>query len=104
MSYIVTLIVLSAVVYRTARFVVLDSLIDKTRERVFVWLVTREHIAWHKLHELLGCPFCITIWFAAAVVAIHHNFVDPLPAPIWTWVAVAAGSLLWWRAIDWEDE
>ena len=102
-SYLILVIILSAVTYRIARFVVLDSLIDGTRNWVLGWLEMHPNLFWSKLHEILGCPWCITVWVSAAVVAAQHLVVDPVVVPIWTWLAVSTGSLIFWRIVDYDD-
>lgn len=69
------IIILSLVTYRVARFLVLDTLIDGTRDRVIDGLERRvgeardaerkSAVAYEKLIDLIGCPFCITVWVAA---------------------------------------
>lgn len=103
-NYLIFVIVLSLVVYRVARFIVLDSLIDGTRENITVWLGHRSHRWWHKLLELIGCPFCVTIWISAFTLIAYRIFVDDFPIPVFTWLAVAAGALIPWRIIDWEED
>jgi hypothetical protein len=101
MSFIVLLIVLSAVSYRVSRFLLLDSLIDETRNSVLEWLEMHPNRFTLKLLELLGCPYCVTIWVSAATVGVTALFVeDPIPMPVWTWLATATGSLVFWRWID----
>jgi hypothetical protein len=111
-DWIVLTIILSAVTYRVGRFIVLDTLIDGTRDKVYSvleyreqdWedLPSRRNIYWGKLRELLGCPWCITIWVAAFTV-IAAEFFTSIPMPLFTWLAVATGSLVWWAIIDSED-
>jgi len=100
MSYLVLLIVMSAVTYRVSRFIVLDTLIDEPRNRLLSWLELRPTRLWTKLLELFGCPFCITIWVSAGTVALTAAVGYDIPVPIWTWLAVATGALLFWAAID----
>jgi hypothetical protein len=100
MSYLVLLIVLSATVYRISRFIVLDTLIDEARNCVLSWLELRTSMFWSKIHDLLGCPYCITIWISAAAVAITDIWITGVPMPVWTWLAAASGALLFWAAID----
>ena len=102
-SYIVTLIVLSAVVYRVSRFIVLDTLIDGTRDKTVDWLERHPALFWTKIKELLGCPWCITIWVAAATVWAQHVFVADVPMPVWTWLTVSTGGLVFWAIIDSEN-
>lgn len=100
MSYLVLVIILSAVVYRLARFLVLDTLIDEPRNCVLAWLERRPTLFWSKILDLLGCPWCITIWVSAAVVAATDIYGISVPLPLWTWLATATGSLIFWNILD----
>lgn len=93
---------LSATVYRIGRFIVLDTLIDEVRDKVYEWLELRGTKFWMKILELLGCPWCITIWVAAAVVAVTDIYIS-VPLPVFVWLGSAAGSLVFWAIIDSED-
>lgn len=99
MSYVLLLVVLSAVTYRVGRFIVLDTLIDSPRNKVIDWLLGRKKNWSLKLAELIGCPYCITVWVAAGAVALTALF-QPIPYPVWTWLTVATGSLVFWAIID----
>lgn len=104
MSLIELIIVLSLVTYRVTRFFILDSLIEVTRDRVYVWLETHPNRFTMKLIELIRCPYCMTIWVAAGAVVIIDVFTDQsVPMPVFAWLAVAAASLVWWRIIDPKD-
>lgn len=98
MNYLVLLVVLSAVSYRVGRFLALDTLIDGTRMRLLNWLVTRGFVA-RKIADLIGCPYCVTIWTSAGAVALTTLYVD-VPLPVWTWLAAATGALVFWAIID----
>lgn len=120
LSHLILIIVLSAVTYRVTRFIILDSLIDGWRKSFYEWalsplsdfdrtLVLDQHIddpldelpAWRKkLYQLFSCPFCISVWVAAGAVALQHLFADDAPTPIWTWLAVATGGLIFYAIID----
>lgn len=100
----------SLVTYRVARHIVLDTLWDNTRTKLIDKLQppeTREPkirqpyrlVKW-KLGELIGCPFCVTVWVAAGVVFAHRLFVDDVPIPVWAWLATAAGGLVVWAIVD----
>lgn len=93
------LVILSLITYRIARFLILDTLIDTPR----IWfhqVLIGKPAAWRmKLYELITCPYCLTIWIAAAVVAIADIFYS-IPAPIGMWLAAAAGSLIAWNIIE----
>lgn len=102
---LITFVILTAATYRIARFVLLDDLINGTRDKFYVWLAEPEKLNLVKLKgtELFSCPYCITVWIAAAVVAfwslvVHDEWIG------WSfllvWPAVSAGSLVWWTVID----
>lgn len=101
-------VVLSLATYRVARFLVLDSLIDGPREALHAWLTKPESLSvWRwKVAELMGCPYCVTVWVAAANVL----FWSLLVADSWVgwafllvWPAVAGASLVPWAYIDDEE-
>lgn len=103
-------VIWSLVTYRVARFIVLDTLWDDTRERMLDWLQPPEHrepsfrrpyqLAKHKLGELIGCPYCVSVWVAAGVLLAHRIFVGAFPIPVWLWLATAAGGLIAWAIVD----
>lgn len=106
---LVLIIILGLVTYRVARFIVLDTLIDGTRDKVIDWLERRQSVAlnadksgllWAKLVDLIGCPFCITIWISAGAVFATRIFVGSFAMPVWVWLATAAFALLPWNYID----
>ena len=107
---LITFVVLSAVTYRVGRFLLLDSLIDELRDKLYLRLtvggteVGSPVAAWRmKLIDLMTCSYCITIWIAAAVV-VFWSLVVRGEWIGWefllVWPAVAAGSLVWWTYID----
>ena len=100
MSYLVLIIVLSAVVYRVSRFIALDTLIDGTRDKAIDFFERHPSFFWGKIRELLGCPWCITIWIGAFTVIAQYIFVGDVPMPVWTWLAISSGALVFWAIID----
>jgi hypothetical protein len=113
------LILCSAAVYRISRFVVLDTMIEGTRDKITTRLATatdsqgRRRVInkgeaafeliplWRrKLLELIGCPWCVTVWVAGAVTLLTHFIVEPVPAPVWFWLAIASLALVLWAIID----
>lgn len=83
----------------------LDTLIDVPRDKVMGWLEMHPNRLNAKILELIGCPWCITIWVSAATVIVHNYVVDNgVAVPVWTWLAVAVGSLLLWHVLDSEPE
>lgn len=99
------------VVYRVTRFVILDDVIEELRDRVLNKLLDgleedqlRLLPLWRrKLYTLLNCPFCVSIYVAAGVTLAHRWVVEPLPVPVWWWVAIAAASLVAYAYIDSDD-
>lgn len=104
---IVTIIILSAIAYRTARFIVLDTLIEETRDKVHAHLASHPSMLNLKLQELLGCPYCVTIWTSAFATVFWSLVVDRNWygwAFIGVWLSAATGALVLWTYIDSEDE
>lgn len=103
----VDLVVLALATYRVGRFIVLDDLIAGWRDRFLGWLMSPAAPSlWRfKLEQLLTCPYCITIWVAAAAVGFWGWLIAPWPGwaflPIW--LAVAAGALIAWYIVDRDD-
>ena len=109
MNALLLFVVLSAVVYRVSRFIALDALIDGTRDRFTGWLTktgtaakagSTKRMLCEKVLTLLGCPWCVTIWVAAATTVAHRLFVGALPMPIWWWLVTATGELVFWAVIE----
>jgi hypothetical protein len=94
-------VLLGAVTYRVGRFIVLDTMIDGTRDKMIGWLEARsEKLLYRKLVELFGCPFCITVWVSAGAVATTRLFAGPIGMPVWVWLATATSALVFWRVVD----
>jgi hypothetical protein len=114
--YFFLFLLLSLVTYRVGRFVVLDDLISGLRNSLLTWLERpgkerEKPPPWstlrdapplwrHKVSQLLGCPFCVTVWVAGGAVAVTHFLVDPLPVPVWWWLGVAGAAVLPWAITD----
>jgi hypothetical protein len=99
-SDLILVVILSAVTYRVGRFIALDSMFEGTRERVYAWLLGHDRFIWHKIAELLGCPYCITVWVAAATCFAYRVAVEPFAAPVFVWLAVSTGALIFWAIVD----
>lgn len=100
------LVVLAAVVYRVARFLILDELINEWRDALHGKLADHPNKTTIKLQLLMTCPFCLTIWISILVTLAW--FLGPTADwPGWAWpyymLAVATGSLVFWRILDNED-
>lgn len=125
MTDLLVLLLMSLTAYRVARFFVLDTMFGALRERFLDWLSTGEDVGGdrrpinphadpvafsrlplvrRKAYELLTCPFCFTVYTAAGAVAVWDLWGGSLPMPVYWWLAVAAGALIVWRIIDWEDD
>jgi hypothetical protein len=104
-SYFVLVLVLSAVTWRVTRFLILDTLLDTPRDWVHLWLQTPHPKRWVyalkiKVFELISCPYCTSVWVAAGAVLLTRPFVDGIPLPVWTWLAVATGAMIIWDYVD----
>lgn len=57
--------------WRLTRLLAVDSLLAGPRGRVQRWAVERRYHKrrGYKLDDLAGCPHCLSVWVAAAVVA-----------------------------------
>jgi hypothetical protein len=104
LDLLILIVILSLTVYRLGRFVVLDTMFEGTRAQVFGRLMMREHLFWHKVAEMLGCPYCITVWLSAGACLAWRWTVDPFPAPVAVWLAVCTGSLIFWRIMDFQPD
>lgn len=98
------IVLLSLVCYRVTRFAIDDSLIDAPRW----WLEDKlkghwsemDRPAWRqKFLDLLGCPYCMSVWIAAGAVVITNQLIS-VPLPLWTWLAVCGATMVWWRLIE----
>ena len=83
-------VLMALATYRVARFLVDDGLIVEPR----IWLHTRllmsaenSRLA-YKLHELVSCYWCLTVWISAGVVVSVDQFTS-VPLPWLQWLAVA---------------
>jgi hypothetical protein len=98
-------VILSAVTYRIARFLILDELIEELRDSFHAKLTEHPNRLTIKLQILMLCPFCLTIWVSAGVSAYWYTLVDEWPGwafPVYV-LAAAAGSLVFWNYIDKKD-
>jgi hypothetical protein len=97
------LVIMSAIVYRLTRFVVIDAIFDGPRAAVHDWLLDRKKPWALKVHEGLECNACMSVWFSAAVVAGVDIYGVSVPLPAITWLACATGALVFAIIIDPED-
>lgn len=92
--------VLSLVTWRVTRFVLHDTLIEGLRSKVLRRLGATPQRLWKlKLMELLTCPYCFSVWVAAATTAAWDAY-GSVPAPVAVWLAVAGGTMVVWRWVE----
>lgn len=101
-------IVLGLVTYRIGRFILLDSMIDGTRDRVYTWLNSVDKPSNFKLWvlDLMTCVYCLTIWIAAGAVTYWSLLIrDEWLGWSWpvVWLATATVALVPWAYIDSKD-
>jgi Protein of unknown function (DUF1360) len=100
MSGLSLIVVLSLACYRVTRFVIRDTLWEHWRVKLGDRILGTSPKLWRdKLYDLLHCPYCLSVWVAAATVAAADGFVS-VPLPLFSWLAVAAGSLVVWRVVE----
>lgn len=95
------IVLLSLATYRITRLIVEDTIWHTWRVRLHAAILGsgKQRLWRDKLHELISCPFCISVWVAAAVVAATDAFTS-VPLPFAAWGAVAAGALVTWRIVE----
>ncbi len=103
-----SLILLPFAVYRITRFFIMDTVIDGTRDKIHNWLLRPNDdqevpLLRFKAHELLSCPYCLSVWVAAACVVFWSLVI----ADQWIgwsflifWPAVAGAALVPYEYVD----
>ena len=106
MRTVLTLLVLmSLAIYRVTRFIVADSLIAEPRARVLHALArnSSRRSPWGpldgKLHDLLACPYCVSVWVTLGVV-LGTDAVTSVPLPVLFGMAAAGGAMTAWRFVE----
>lgn len=80
-------------VWRVVVFVRQDGLIEGTRNKIFVKLAQRQKLWSDKLIYLIGCQWCLGIWFAlVATFAWLPNIKFSVTSFVVTWLALAGTS------------
>lgn len=105
LELLVASILIGAAAYRVGRFIVLDTLIEVTRDRFHFWLMSEPTLWREKLHALLSCPFCVTIWTAGLGQLYWAWLIASWPGwwfPI-LWLTSATVALMFWTYIDSDD-
>jgi len=86
-------IITALAVWRLIVFVRQDSLWEGTRTKLTVRLMRKDTLPRTKLLDLLDCPWCLGIWFAAAAVAVWSIEVEFTPVSgVITWLALAGSA------------
>lgn len=76
--------------YRLCRLVAFDGITEPLRAAATKRLGAKHPM----LLELMTCPWCLSVWFGAALVAAVDAFYPlPLPALIWPVASAGAGLL-----------
>jgi hypothetical protein len=113
MSEFFLFIVLSLTVARTTRLITEDTILDEPRQ----WILKRiwgrgkpddiHESSWTppywqgKLHYLLTCPWCCSIWVSAGALGATYLFTDySIPAPWFWWPALAMLAVIF---LEWTD-
>jgi hypothetical protein len=94
--------VCALVVYRVTRFFLKDTLIDEPREWVYEKILSKQAVWRDKLYELLDCPYCLSIWFSAATIAVADRYTS-VPLPVFAWLATAGLCMVVWRIVERDD-
>lgn len=106
------LVVMSLVVYRVTRFMSLDSLIDEPRDWVIAKLLAGDtyweddeewpsNIWKRKALQWIRCPYCQSVWYAAATYLVWREWGDTVVVEIlYAWLALAAAAMLVYRYTD----
>lgn len=71
--------------YRLARLVIDDTILSEVRPQ----MMAKAHEIHPKLHELMSCGYCLSVWFAAALTARRRG---------WFMAALAASGV---AAVAW---
>lgn len=80
--------------YRVTRLIVTDTITAPPRDALFAWLGARASKRWASwLLDLLGCPWCTSVWVAGAAVAVLAAV--GLVAVGSGWAAVVLAGMYW---------
>lgn len=106
MSYWTFVLVGALVTWRVTRFIIADDLIKGTRSRVRLMLDRpfnnrRKDFLADKAWTLMTCAWCVSIYVSAGYLLLSRwLIVNSIPMPVWTWLAVAALSILPYQFAD----
>jgi hypothetical protein len=72
----VNVLVDALAVFRLVHLIQRDSILDTPREHLDLWLQER---GLDRTAELLGCPWCLSVWCAIGVVGARRMFPRAWP-------------------------
>lgn len=97
------IVCLALAVERCTRFVIKDTLWAEMRRNLHGRIIgdtATDESGWRsRLFELITCPYCLSIWFAAIAVALADIFVS-VPLPALAWLSVAGLHQVIWRYVE----
>lgn len=77
-------------VARVTGFIVSDSIFDGVRERFLVWLDDRPRTLGQFLADLIGCPWCVSVWISGAIVPLAWAYGrEPVMLGGALWLAIS---------------
>jgi Protein of unknown function (DUF1360) len=104
LELLITVIIAGLVVYRVTRFVILDSMIEGTRDWIEGKLIgDKPNLIRDKLDDLFHCPYCLSVWISAATIAVADRYRS-VPLPVFAWLATAAACMVVWTIVEDDDE
>lgn len=108
MIELAVLLVLALASYRITRFVVFDTLIEGTRERLFLWLINHQkgkttHFLYGKILDLLSCTFCAGFWVTLLLTSLYFGHL-PWEFSKLEWISTAGVTGLQALLHTWEYE
>lgn len=98
----VELTVLVLATFRVTRLLIDDTIFDAPRG----WLFNRgvRRAPGRFLVDLFSCPWCLSVWVSAAIVAVTAWLDAALVPDVWSgvllWLAIAAGAAVVYRIVD----
>ena len=99
------LVILSGVVYRICRLMILDKIGEPWRDKFYEFLADHPRRITVWLQTLFLCPYCLSVHVSFYATLYWYLVVDDWPGwafPVY-WLAVAAGALIFWHIIDAEE-
>jgi len=93
------IIIASLITYRITRLAITDTILDTPRIWFHQTIIGRPGKFRMWFYELITCKYCLSVWIAAAVVAILNIWL-PVEVPVAMWPATAAGALIVWKIAE----